>query len=264
MHEERPAIPPQPKSAASMRRGAVAALGAFVLLSTALHFALGPEVTKLSPHWAAADDTDQVVAVVTLSRKEESQPVARPTPTPTPSPIPLPRTRRDLTLLKYHELGVDTRMHSIHPPARRHTIILDRAPDLTPHEDAKDAKVVAAVPEPTPQTSQAQGAAKVDTGGRQDQLNGSLQWGDDNPVRLIKAAPLGVDDRATGIARVEVDVDPDGSVIGVRLVQSSGDASVDQAALAAARASTYAPATTNGMPVHGSCVIEFPPPGQQT
>ena len=264
MDDEQQPTQQEPRSAASVRRRTMAVLVGFVALSTIIHFALGPEVTQLAPHWAAANDSDQVVAIVTLSHKEETQPVPRPTPTPTPPPLPLPRTKRDLSVLNYHELGIETRMHSIHPPARRHTIILDRAPDLTPHEEARDAKVVAAVPEPTPEASQRPGAAKADTGGQQEELSGSLQWGDDNPVRLIKAAPLGIDDSATGTARVEVDVNPDGSVTDVRLVQSSGDPAVDQAALAAARASTYAPATTNGMPVHGTCIIDFPPPAQST
>ena len=251
--------PQQPQSAAAVRRRTGAVLAAFVIASTAIHFALGPELTKLSPHWSANDLSDQVVAVITLSHKEELQPVERPTPTPTPPPLPLRRTKRNLTVLKYRELGSDLRMRTIRPPARRHaTIVVERYVPPAPHENLPDAKTAAAVPEPTPEASQRPGAARTDTGGSQE-LASSSQWGDDNPPRLIKSAPLGLDDHATGTARVEVDVDPDGKVVDVNLLQSSGDATVDQAALAAARSSTYAPATSNGMPVHGSCVIDFPP-----
>jgi TonB family protein len=265
MHDDPDPNPPPLTSTVYFRRQAAFVFVAFVALSAVLHFSLGPEITKMSPHWAVSELPDQVVAIVTLSHKEQREVIAQPTPTPTPPPSPMPRTKRDLALLKYKEMGSDVHLRpDVRPPARRRsTIVLERAAPLQPSKN-KDADVVAAMPEPTPRASQAPGPARVDTGGRQEELSGSIEWGDDNPVRLIKSAPLGVDDRAPGTARVAVQVGPDGGVTDVQLVQSSGDATVDQAALASARASTYAPATLNGMPVHGTCIIDFPPPGQST
>lgn len=257
--------PQRPPSAGTIRRRTAAVLTTFVVASTALHFALGPELTKLSPHWSANDLSDQVVSVVTLSHKEEMPPIEHATPTPPPPPAPLPRTKRDLSVLKYREMGLDVRMRSIRPPARHHsTIVIDHAVALQTHIDTREAKVVAPNPEPTPEATERPGPARIDTGGDQNDLAGSVQWGDDNPVRLLKSAPLGVDDRTGATARVQVDIDPDGKVVDVQLLQSSGDPNVDQAALAAARASTYAPATANGVPVHGSIEVDFPAPAQST
>jgi TonB family protein len=261
MQAERPNPPPTANASVVKRRTAIA-LFAFVAISTALHFTVGPEVTKLSPHWVAANVPDQALSIVTLSRRPEQH--IPPPPTPTPSPVPLPRTKRDLALLKYREIGAGIHLRpDVHPPAhRKSTIVIDRAASPQPNDKSRDADVVAAMPEPTPQASQAPGAARADTGGKQDDLSGSIVWGDDNPPRLLRRAPLGIDDHASGTARIEVQVSPDGQVTSIKLVQSSGDAAVDQAALDASRSCVFAPATLNGMPVHGSYVLEYAPNAQ--
>jgi TonB family protein len=99
--------------------------------------------------------------------------------------------------------------------------------------------------------------AQADTGANQARLAGAIQWGDDNPPRLIALGGSAMADTGRH-ARVEVEVGPDGQVISVRLVESSGDPKVDAAALDTARKSSFAPATLNGLPVHGKCTIEFP------
>lgn len=234
----------------------------FVVLSAAVHFTLGPVMANFTPRWSGPDLPDQV-SIITLSRKQEIQKLT-PAPTPTPSPKPLPRTNRDLAALQYREMAkvADVRMSVIHPPARRKTTIIVERP-AKPQTDVRQANVVAAAAQPTPAASQPPGPAKTSTGSTAD-LSGSVVWGDDNPVRVIRQAPLGVDDHATGTASVQVDVGPDGQVTDVQLIKSSGDPNVDAAALAAARSSTYAPATLNGLPVHGSCELDFPPPAAQT
>jgi TonB family protein len=254
------------QSAANLRRRAVIVFVAFVALSTAVHFTLGPGLTKLSPHWAASNLPDQALSIITLSHKEQPQALPSPTPSPTPPPIPLPRTKRDLALLKYREIGSDVRLRmDVRPPARRaSTIILEHAAPLRPQDKSKDADVVVAMPEPTPQASQPPGSARADTAGKQDELSGSIVWGDDNPPRLLRQAPLAIEDHATGTVRIEVEIGPDGQIISARVVQSSGDASVDQAALDAARNSTFAPATLNGMPVHGTKTLDYAPGAQST
>lgn len=260
MHADNSSKPPR-ASAPVIRRRAVVGLVLFIAVSAGLHFTLGPELTKLSPHWAASQVPDQALSIVTLSRKQEQ--VLPPAPTPTPPPIPLPRTKRDLALIKYREIGSEIRMRpDIRPPARRKSTLVVDHPIAKPHDSSKDADVVAVAPEPTPQASEPPGSARAATGGNTDEMSGSIVWGDDNPPRLIRRAPLAVDDRAAGIARVQVEVSPDGKVVAATLVQSSGDPAVDQAALDAARSSTYAPATLNGMPVHGTVVMEFAPSAQ--
>jgi len=243
------------------RKRHAAGLILFVFLSAFVHFTVGPELANLTPHWASSDLPDSV-SIITLSRRAELQKMP-PAPTPTPSPQPLPRTNRDLALLKYREMAqiADVRM-SVRPPARRHSRTIIERP-VKPLNDERQAHVVAAAPVPTPEATQTPGTARTANGGNQD-LSGNVEWGDDNPVRIIKSAPLGIDDHAPGTATVEVEVGPDGEILSVRLVKSSGDPNVDDAALAAARASTFAPATANGLPVHGTCELDFPPPASQT
>ena len=105
-------------------------------------------------------------------------------------------------------------------------------------------------------------SATADTGGTADELASAVVWGDDNPVRVVRQAALPSGLPATARpARVEVEIGPDGDVINISLVQSSGDSTFDAAALEAAKQSVYAPATLNGLPVHGTCTIDYPTGG---
>jgi TonB family protein len=256
---------PLTPNAPTIRRRHVVAFVAFVALSAGVHFTLGPGLTDLSPHWAVNDLRDQGLSIITLSRRNELRVMPKPTPTPTPPPIPLPRTKRNLALMKYREIGSALHLRpDVRPPARRKSTLLVERAGGHANDKSKDADVVTTNAEPTPSASQAPGASRVDTGAKHDDLSGSIVWGDDNPPRLLKLAPLGLDDRATGTVRVEVQVGPDGQVLAVQLVQSSGDSALDQAALNAARNSTFAPATLNGMPVHGTSILEFSPNTQST
>jgi len=111
--------------------------------------------------------------------------------------------------------------------------------------------------EPTPSPGVA--ASKVDTGGPNEETAASV-WGDDNPPRVIQLAQLTATAQPLKTVRIAVEVGPDGNVISMRILQSSGDPDVDAAALEAARKTVFAPATANGIPVHGSIVLEFPAP----
>jgi TonB family protein len=71
----------------------------------------------------------------------------------------------------------------------------------------------------------------------------------DTPVQLV-AKPDAPDiaaaaraERITNVARIRVIVDPNGSVSGATVVQSSGSSSMDLVAVSLARAAQYAPAT---------------------
>jgi TonB family protein len=232
----------------------------FVLFSAAVHFTIGPAMTAISPHWDYGQLPTQAVSIVTLSRREQAEPTPKPTPSPTPPPRPLPRTSRDLALLQYRELGVSVHMRTVikPPPRRLSTIIIEKHVVPRPPPSTVTGSVVVATLPPTPEPSQPPGNARAATATSGSDFM-ATGFGDDNPPRLIKRAPLAIADSASGVARVEVDVGLDGAVEAVRLVQSSGDPSVDQAALDAARGSTFAPATFNGMPVHGTCTLEFSP-----
>src|SRR5579862_8110427 len=64
---------------------------------------------------------------------------------------------------------------------------------------------------------------------------------------------------AVGVAQIQVSLGPDGAVRSVSIYQSTGNSSLDQAALGAARASSYAPALEECAPVAGTYLfrVEF-------
>jgi TonB family protein len=229
----------------------------FLVVSAAAHFTAGSAVATFFPTWRYEKPPEQAISIISLSRK-----ALQPTPKPTPPP-PLPklvlRTSSHLAPIKYREITREQvlAVRSIRPPARRKSVLHVVGPKIS-KIGADEAPGVTNAPQPTPSPGVA--GAKVDTGGSNDELNGATVWGDDNPVRVLKLAALSQSVTPARPARVEVDVDPDGKVIGVHLMQSSGDPAFDAMALDAASKTMFAPATVNGLPVHGSIVLEYPPP----
>jgi periplasmic protein TonB len=253
----------KPRPSASTAKKRALAIGLlFLLLSASLHFVLGPTIEAIAPHWQYAALPDQAMSIVTLSHRQQTEVQPAPTPTPTPPPSTVKRTKRELALLADKEMAsqYSLKMRIVTPSRRTERILIDHPQKLAPNVKAPTAPVVSLNPEPTPEASPTAGAARVDTTGTNEET-ASMEWGDDNPARIVKRAALAIDDAAPGIARVEVQVGPDGQVLSVELLQSSGNTAVDDAALEAAQTSTFAPATVNGVPVHGACVLDFVPTG---
>jgi TonB family protein len=250
----------QPPSNSAVARKQALAIGLlFVILSAGIHFILGPTMEAIAPHWQYAALPDQAMSIVTLSHRQKAEIEPKPTPTPTPPPQPPKRTKRELALIADKEMASPYSLHmKINTPARRVERILINHPEKVEPRDTPRAPVVSVNPQPTPESSPTSGSARVDTAG-DFQDAAAMVWGDDNPPRVVKRAPLSIADTAQGIARVEVQVGPDGQVLSVQLLQSSGDSAVDQAALEAAQESIYAAATNNGVPVHGACILDFGP-----
>ena len=226
-----------------------------VAVSAALHFTLGSAIATYFPAWRAAAPPDQAISIISISRnvREERQ---RP-PTPAPSPKIVTRVSSRLAPLRYREITSfeKAQLALIRAPARRKADLYVTGPKRT-KPGTQDAPGASNAVEPTPTPGSA--GAKVDTGGTNDETVASV-WGDDNPPRVLQAGPLTLATPPAKPVRIAVDVGPDGNVINVRIIQSSGDADLDQQALDAARKTVFAPATANGIPVHGSIVLEFPP-----
>jgi TonB family protein len=245
-----------------IRRRVIFAFVLFVVGSALLHISFGSSVVAMSAHWRNAGPSDQdAVTVITLSRSIRDE-FIRPTPTPTPPPVIAKRTQLHLAQLKYREIGTEN------PAGGRRVILAQRVamisvqrPEKSKNPPPDTAPRVAATEVPSVPSSSTT-SASADTGGTSDELASAVVWGDDNPVRIVRQAAL-----PTGLAaparpaRVEIEVGPDGNIVSISLVQSSGDATDDAAALAAAKQSLYAPATLNGLPVHGTCTIDFPADG---
>ena len=241
-----------------IRRRVIVALVLFVIGSALLHVSFGSSVAAMSSYWRNAGPGDQdAVSVITLSRSIHDV-FIKPTPTPTPPPVIAKRTVLHVAQLKYREIG------AANPAPGRRAVLAQRVSLISLQRPEKSkirledsAPRVAATEVPSV-ASHAATSASADTGGTSNELASAVVWGDDNPVRIVRQAalPAGLAAPARP-ARVEVEVGPDGNVISVELVQSSGDPNFDAAALAAAKQSLYAPATLNGLPVHGTCDIDY-------
>jgi TonB family protein len=244
------------------RQLAVVGFFLFILVSAIAHFTAGSAVATFFPTWRYEKAPEQAISIISLSRDLREAPTPKPTPPP-PLPKPIFRTSTHLATLHYREL---TRkdvlaIRSIRPPARRKSDLHVTGPKLV-RPDTNEAPGVTNAAEPTPSPGIA--GAKVDTGGNNPEVNGATVWGDDNPVRVLKLASVAQTVAPARSARVEVDVDPDGKITDVRLIQSSGDQNFDAMALDAARKTEFAPATLNGLPVHGSIILEYPSPDATT
>jgi TonB family protein len=240
------------------RRRAAYVLAAFVVASTFLHFTMGPAITAISPSWRYPNMPEQAVTIISVSKLQQQRIVPKPTPQPTPTPFIVKRAHLDLTLVQLREM-VNQRQEAankIRPANKTVEIELRHLVKWKPRTNAT-APLAVAEARPKPATMKLQTSARSDTGGASD-LAGATQWGDDNPPQVLTRVPVSFGFVPSRTARVKVDVGPDGNVLSVTLDQSSGDASFDRAALDAARRSTYAPATLNGLPIHGTCIVEYP------
>ena len=239
------------------RRIAFYFLIAFIAVSAFVHFTLGSTVATLFPSWRYQPMPEQAISIISLSQMIRQQRVPPPTPPPPPPPKVVKRTAQHLAIIKYREFGSrDARVATIRPPARRKANLFIAGPEQ-PKPGTKDAPVATNVMRPTPEPAKA-GAARSDTGGSQDELNGNIVWGDDNPPRVVRLAPIAMTNAPQRPVRIEVEVGPDGNVLSVKLLQSSGDTNLDEQVMDAARKTTFAPATVNGLPVHGTMVLEYP------
>jgi TonB family protein len=243
------------------RQLAVLGFIAFLLVSGILHFTAGSAVATFFPTWRYEKPPEQAISIISLSRNVREV-IPKPTPPP-PMPKIVLRTSTHLAPIKYREITREQALavRSIRPPARRKSVLHVVGPKIVKLASV-EAPGVTNAPQPTPSPGIA--GAKVDTGGNNDETNGASVWGDDNPVRVLKLAALAQTVAPARPARIEVDVDPDGKIMDVRLLQSSGDPNFDALALDAARKTMFAPATLNGLPVHGSIVLEYPPASTTT
>lgn len=245
-----------------VRRIAVLGVIAFLAVSGAVHFTVGSTVATFFPTWRYQPPPEQAISIISLSRNVREESTPKPIP---PSPLPriVLRTSTHLAPLKYREITSNARiaLRSIRPPARRRSNLIIVGAKLTKPGSLSAPGVTNGV-QPTPSPGVA--GAKVDTGGNNDAVNGSTVWGDDNPVRVVKLASLAETTPPARPVRIEVDVGPDGNITDARLVQSSGDPNFDAMALDAARKTVFAPATMNGLPVHGTIILEYPPPAATT
>ena len=209
---------------------------AFLGVSSITHLALGGYIAAHMPHWTtpAPDQTPMVIGVTTL---------ATPMPTPTPTAVPTPRVVKQFR----------------QPPARtqsRNPVIKASPPHAVHHAGP-------GIVEPTPQPS---GSPQAD---QTPAPSASPTPGDAQPAyatespatfkhKVVPEYPqVCANEGAGGTVEVLVTIDGDGSLAGARVGQTSGFPCLDDAALAAAKESTYNPPEVGGRPVAETYLIVY-------
>jgi periplasmic protein TonB len=235
--ETRAAVPPPPLFTKREKYAIAALTAAFVLVSAVVHFVIGSIGGTLFPQVRQeAAAPPQVVGLYHLET---------PTPPPIPVPTPTPHT-------------TSTRQPSSHTtsapaiPKRAH-----------PRSQSTDKPIVAASAPPqivgppgTPASSPEPSSLPT--------ASPSVST---TPIIAVdayfvnKVAPdypdLAQQEHIEGQVTVDVTIGPDGRVEGVQLVKSSGSKLLDDAALDAARASTFRPPLVNGIPTSRDYLIIY-------
>jgi protein TonB len=178
-------------------------------------------------------------------------PTPRPTPTPKPTPPPTPPPPR------------------ITPPPKR-----QKPPPPLPKLKVEIPKTTS---KSVPRVKSVEPQYNVKAGSQQGVPQGNVASAKPAPVttpgpteapprpacavpnadaRTINAATvetpeIAKEQGATGIAEIRVDLSATGKVLGVSVYKSTGNAALDQAALEAARSSTFSPDVVNCVPVAG-------------
>ena len=210
---------------------------AFLGISSLTHLAIGGYLAAHMPHWSAPapDQSPMVIGVTTL---------ATPTPTPTPIATPTPRAAKP------------TRATPARTPSRT-PVVKTAPPHVAKHPPGPG------VVEPTPAPS---GPPQAD----ETPLPIASPTPSDTQTEYTTATPatfkhkivpeypqVCADEGAGGTVEVFVTIDGDGSLAGARVGQTSGFPCLDDAALTAAKESTYNPPEVGGRPVAETYLIVY-------
>lgn len=205
---------------------------------------------------AASLGVHLIVAAVIYSRPVTAAPQPKPQksylihlPPPTPTPQP---PRPQLPRPQHHSAAMQPAMHRVHLIAQtRVTHAHVDAPPVAPTGEPQPVETSGPIDTapttgpiaPTPTPKPACSAPDV-------------------PAKTLVTQNAAAPEDATaysGEAKVQVDLDASGNVIGASIYQSTGSMELDRAALAAARASRYAPEERDCKNVSGSYlfIVDF-------
>jgi protein TonB len=211
----------------------------FILFSVVLHFAVGGATETLFPKFKVeATPPPQIVTVQTMLHTPKPTPKPTPTPQPTPTPPP-PKNTPAPVHIKLNVVKQVTTDNSTGPAEAAYT----------PPPAGNQQGVPTAVPTVAPATPAPTVAPP----------SGPITATD---ATFAYQAPLDYpqiakDENIQGTAIVLVTIGVDGTLVSATIAESSGNASLDQAALKAARESRYQPYLVNGKPVEQQYKIVY-------
>jgi protein TonB len=203
---------------------------AFILISAAVHFALGGAISK----WIVIPRPQPEPSAIEFRHFRFESPTPTPRPAHTPTPPPKTHARREQSK---RTPPYPTQTMRANPPAA--------SPSAGPVEpSASPSGLNAPLPtdteSPVPQASPSHSISPIPS----DIREGAFL------KRVVPSyPPVCIAQGAGGTVVIEITIESDGSVAAARVGQTSGYSCLDEAALAAAKESTYRPPELNGKPV---------------
>ena len=171
--------------------------------------------------------SDESTVVRAMMRRVVPITIAQVQPTPKPRPQIMPPHA-----MIHPRTNTTTKVPKVSVPVLKHAVATSQ-PMVAAPSGSGSLHTEAAVPTPTPRPCNASAA---------------LAASPDPP----EIAPEVRAQMASGISRILVNLDANGSVLDARVASSSGSSSLDQIALTMARAATYLPARVQCKPVAGT------------
>jgi protein TonB len=221
---------PKPLFSKRERIAIAGATLAFMLVSATVHLALGGAISK----WIVIPRPQPEPSAMEFRHFRFESPT--PTPRPAHTPTPPPRTHAQRELPKRTTAHPTQTVHA-NPPAASPTAG-PIEPSASPN--GRNTPLPIDTESPAPQASPSQSIAPVPS----DIRDGAFL------KRVVPSYPsICIAQGAGGTVVIEITIGSDGSVVAARVGQTSGYSCLDEAALAAAKESTYRPPEVNGKPV---------------
>jgi protein TonB len=206
---------------------------AFFAFSGMVHTMVGSVANGLLPHFTVepTPSTQPFIFVV--------EPKHTPKPTPTPHATPTPPPPKIVPPLP----------SPVHPPKYtepdHRTVGPTEQPYIAPTPGV-------AIPSSPPASPSAEPSAPPTPSGPIDIKEGTFSY-----KASLEYPPIEIEQHIEGMVIVLVTIGPDGSLLSATIATSSGNVHLDEAALAAARASRYTPYLVNGSPVQQEYKIVY-------
>lgn len=213
-------------------------MGWAFVISIVIHLAMGPLLPRLNQH-----TEDQTVEKVSVTKKIQVKVPTPPPPTPTPPPpkqTPPPKPQPQ----KQQQTVLKVNVPKTHSQSNTTSSESKYVPPPKGSEQGVPQGTVASAP-PAPVSTAPPGTPKPAC---------KTPYQDATVVNQVTPEyPDAAREQGLGEVQVavEVTIGPSGNLVDAKIAQSGNNMQMDQAALAAARQSTYAPKVVNCQPVTG-------------
>ena len=212
---------------------------AFIVTSGVIHFVIGAVGESVTPHFKEeATPPPQHVTIQTLI-KPPPKPTPTPPPTPTPTPPPPIKNTPPPINLKLHVVQSKSSDTSNSGPVEQ---------AYTPPPTGSENGIPTAVPTVTPTTAPTAPPSE-----------GPVELTDSEIIHKVSPdyPQVAQEQNIQGDVTVRVTIGPHGEVVAAVISASSGNPLLDQAALKAARETTYKPPMLGGVPTQRDYLVIY-------